>query len=248
MKPANSTLANGEWERLETLEKRLGYTFTDRSLLLTALTHRSAPRLLDAHTANTNHENHNERLEFLGDAVLDLAVSALLYQHFPRAPEGMLSTWRASLVNTRTLGKVGEELSLGDLLEMGKGEDLSGGRKKTSILGNSLEAIFGAIYLDGGYEVVLQAADRLLGSRIRTLEEGKWDKDYKTLLQEKLQGSGLPLPEYRIALVSGAPHDRHFEVECLVGQQASGKGAGRSKRIAEQAAAAQVLSALAQKS
>lgn len=244
MKLANSTLAPEDWSGLDALERRLGHAFVDRSLLLMALTHRSAPRLLDPQTSNPGHENHNERLEFLGDAVLDLAVSALLYRHFPKAPEGMLSTWRASLVNTRTLGKVGEELSLGDLLEMGKGEDLSGGRKKSSILGNSLEAIFGAIYLDGGYEVVLQATDRLLGARIRTLEEGKWDKDYKTLLQEKLQGSGLPLPEYRVAEVSGPPHDRHFEVECLVGQQPPGIGTGRSKRSAEQAAAAQVLLAL----
>ncbi|HIJ85537.1 MAG: RNAse III [Magnetococcales bacterium] len=231
-------------DRLQTLETRLGYGFSDRSLLQLALTHRSAPKPSDTVAGGVGGEGHNERLEFLGDAVLDLAVSALLYDRFPRASEGLLSTWRSTLVNTRILGGVGEELLLGELLEMGKGEDSSGGRKKLSILGNSVEAVFGAIYLDGGYEAVLKVAEGVLGSRMCKLEEDRWDKDYKTMLQEKLQASGFPLPRYRVISVSGAPHDRLFKVECQVNGGESGLGSGRSKRLAEQAAAAEVLGAL----
>ncbi len=247
MNQENEPLPNGSsvaMDPFDTLEMRLGYSFNDRTLLRLALTHRSAPRPNDAPMAGLGRENHNERLEFLGDAVLDLAVSSLLYHHFPKASEGLLSTWRSSLVNTRTLGGVGEELRLGHLLQMGKGEDLSGGRQKTSILGNSVEAVFGAIYLDGGYESVLKVAGDLLGLRIRKLKEGRWDKDYKTLLQERLQGLGHPLPQYRVVLVSGAPHDRLFRVECLVKNQIPGVGSGQSKRMAEQAAAAQMLASL----
>ncbi|MBF0424088.1 MAG: ribonuclease III [Magnetococcales bacterium] len=248
MKQASKVLATNEGTEPDTLlilEADLGYAFTDRSLLRLALTHRSAPRCSDVVGADSGGDVHNERLEFLGDAVLDLAVSALLYDRFPKASEGMLSTWRSSLVNTRILGGVGERLSLGDYIEMGKGEDLSGGRKKISILGNGMEAVFGAIYLDGGYEAVLKVADRLVGPRMDQLVEGHWGKDYKTLLQEKMQGAGLPLPEYRVVAVSGAPHERLFQVECRVGGNAPGVGSGRSKRLAEQQAAAQVLHNLA---
>ncbi|MBF0110232.1 MAG: ribonuclease III [Magnetococcales bacterium] len=236
----------GVEEDLRNLEALLGYVFSDKALLQLALTHRSAPRSVDSRVEDPGGNNHNERLEFLGDAVLDLAVSALLYHHFPKASEGLLSTWRASLVNTRTLGDLGEELLLGDHLRMGKGEDLSGGRKKPSILGNSIEAVFGAIYLDGGYDAVLRVTAEKLGSRIRKLKDGRWDKDYKTLLQEKLQGMGRSLPQYRVVRVSGAPHDRLFQVECFVKGQEPGIGTGQSKRMAEQTAAAQVFGTLVQ--
>lgn len=247
MKLANEALVDdlsATVEKLESLEKSLGYAFTDRSLLRLALTHRSAPRHSDSLPGGVACEHHNERLEFLGDAVLDLAVSSMLYHHFPKASEGILSTWRASLVNTRTLGGVGAELKLGEKLEMGRGEDLSGGRTKLSILGNSVEAVFGAIYLDGGYDAVLRVAEDVLGPRLHKIVEGRWGKDYKTVLQEKLQAFGLPLPEYRVVVVSGSPHERLFEVECSVSGQEPRFGSGRSKRLAEQAAAAQVLGRL----
>ncbi|HAT50991.1 MAG: ribonuclease III [Nitrospirae bacterium] len=253
MKLANDPFVDDNAEPIDlllTLEETLGYHFSDRTLLRLALTHRSAPRPSDpeqspgqsAETVDGVMVNgHNERLELLGDSVLNLAVSTLLYHRFPKAPEGLLSTWRSSLVNTRTLGGVGVELGLGDLLEMGKGEERSGGRTKPSILGNGIEALFGAIYLDGGYEAALKVTQSILSSRMENLKEGRWNKDSKTVLQEKLQGSGLPLPRYRVVEVSGAPHDRNFQVECLVGGQESGIGSGRSKRHAEQAAAEQML-------
>lgn len=244
MKQASDPLVNDTSDPIDlliALEENLGYRFSDRTLLQLALTHRSAPRQLEEVADSVVVDGHNERLEFLGDSVLNLAISTLLYHQFPKASEGILSTWRSSLVNTQTLGGVGVELGLGDLLEMGKGEERSGGRTKPSILGNGVEALFGAVYLDGGYESVLQVTQSVFSSRMGYLEEGRWNKDFKTVLQEKLQGSGLPLPRYRIIEVSGAPHDRNFQVECLVRGEESGIGSGRSKRHAEQAAAAQML-------
>nr|CRH04550.1 Ribonuclease 3 [Candidatus Magnetococcus massalia] len=228
---------------LESLEERLNYGFSNPALLQLALTHRSSPleNLVDDGSASLA---HNERLEFLGDAVLSLIISRLLYNRFKEAPEGLLSQWRAMLVNTRSLSEVGRELELGSHLRMGRGEAKSGGRNKHSILGNGLEAILGAIYLDGGYEPVNQVVEQLFASRIAAIEPKQQGKDYKTMLQEYLQADSEPLPVYEVRSEEGPPHNRLFSVVCMVKGSPAGDGQGRSKRAAEQVAAQQALKTL----
>jgi ribonuclease III len=228
---------------IEELQNRLGYTFSDETLLHQALTHRSTPQ-------EPSQENqgegegiwHNERLEFLGDAVLDLVVSSLLYHHYPNAAEGDLSHWRSALVNTRSLSILAEEICLGPCLVMGRGEDLSGGREKVSILGNCFEAILGALFLDGGLAVAQNILTNLLSSQVKQLQEVNQHKDYKSLLQEKLQSVGRSLPTYRVTSVEGPPHERLFEVSCLLeDDKVMGVGSGNTKRHAEQSAAKEVF-------
>ncbi|MBF0260908.1 MAG: ribonuclease III [Magnetococcales bacterium] len=219
------------------------YTFNDPGMLRLALTHRSVAQddtLEPAPLGAPDEElplRHNERLEFLGDAVLDLAVSRLLFHRFPDAPEGELSHWRAALVNTRALGQMGRELGLGSRLRLGRGEDLSGGRDKPSILGNSIEALFGAVFLDGGWPGAERMAAKVFAARMERFSPGGELKDFKTALQERLQGMARPLPRYALLGVSGPPHQRHFQVACRVDEGIVGRGDGPSKRRAEQEAA-----------
>ncbi|MBF0453559.1 MAG: ribonuclease III [Magnetococcales bacterium] len=230
---------------LQDLQNRLGYFFTDDQLLCQALTHRSTPQDFDLKQDTKPPVWHNERLEFLGDAVLDLVVSALLYERYPDAPEGALSHWRSSLVNTRSLSILAREIGLGDCLIMGRGEDLSGGRKKISILGDCFEAILGAIYLDGGLVAVQTLLSRLMGEKVEKLRDANKHKDYKSLLQESLQSNGRPLPAYQVASIEGPPHERTFEVNCRLEDDGTlGIGVGNSKRHAEQSAARQVFEKL----
>lgn len=229
---------------IQALQHHFGYFFANPDLLFQALTHRSFPRKAEDAADAGSAGWHNERLEFLGDAVLDLVVSSMLFERHADASEGSLSHWRSSLVNTRSLSEVGKSLSLGDYLQLGRGEALSGGREKTSILGNCLEALFGAIFLDGGFDAAKVVIRQLLKPRLDTLDHGRWDKDYKTLLQEYLQSQGMLLPDYRVVSVTGAPHERFFCVECQVERAEPGIGYGRSKRLAEQAAAGEVLAGL----
>jgi ribonuclease III len=228
-------------QALQELQSRLGYTFVDEALLYQALTHRSAPQESGRKLTRLLAGN-NERLEFLGDAVLDLVVSAMLYKLYPDAAEGALSNWRSSLVNTRSLSQLAEKIKLGPCLMMGRGEDLSGGREKVSILGNCFEAILGALFLDGGLQVAEDIVTRLIGPQIGRLREANQHKDYKSLLQEKLQSVGRSLPSYQVTSVVGPPHERMFEVSCfLENDQMAGTGSGSSKRYAEQSAAKQVI-------
>ncbi|MEO5346106.1 MAG: ribonuclease III [Magnetococcus sp. YQC-9] len=242
-----------EWKTLSAwFVERFDYTFADPGLLCLALTHRS--RAQDepeggARCAKEEEERsrHNERLEFLGDAVLDLAVSRLLFHRFPESPEGELSHWRAVLVNTGALGQLGREMGLGVHLRLGRGEVLSGGREKSSILGNSIEALLGAVFLDGGWPGVERVADRLFAARLDRFAAGGELKDFKTALQERLQGMGRHLPRYALLEVSGAPHERHFQVSCRVDEGVVGCGEGPSKRRAEQEAARHALELLEKK-
>lgn len=208
----------------------LGYTFTDISLLRQALTHRS------------HSSPHNERLEFLGDSVLNLAVARLLYTRFPQAPEGTLSRLRANLVNQQTLSTLALHLGLGELMRLGEGEVKSGGARRPSILADALEAIFGAICLDGGFTQAERVIRSLFEPFLERLDLKTLGKDPKTQLQEFLQGRRLALPQYTVVATHGRAHEQHFVVECLIGELGIRcLGEGSSRRKAEQEAARQAL-------
>lgn len=213
--------------------KKLGYQFARAELLRAALTHRSAGK------------DNNERLEFLGDAILSFVVADELYHRFPGAAEGQLSRLRASLVRGETLAELARECALGDTLKLGSGELKSGGFRRDSILAGALEAVIGAVYLDGGYDVCRALVLGLYGERLNGVRLDDGVKDPKTRLQEYLQARGLPLPEYRVQAVTGKAHDQHFTMECLVsGLDGPVVGTGGSRRKAEQDAARQALARL----
>ncbi len=218
------------------LERSLGYRFRDPDLLELALTHRS-------YANEQNLDYHNERLEFLGDAVLGLIAAQWLYTEHPELPEGDLSKLKAYLVSAPALAGFSTELGVGRELRLGVGEERSGGRAKPSLLSDALEALFGAIYLDGGLEpvrkVVVPLLDDVLSERPRVHEE-----DAKTRLQEAVQARGWDLPDYRVVDETGPDHAKRFTVEVLVRGDAAGRGAGRSKKLAEQRAAAEAIDAL----
>ena len=212
---------------------RLGYRFADPALLRTALTHRSFG------TPN------NERLEFLGDGILDFVIASLLYQRFPELPEGDLSRLRANLVRQDTLHQLAKSLELGQSLRLGEGELRSGGAERPSILADALEAILGAIYLDGGFEKAAGFIERLYCQEIASLKPGSPKKDPKTSLQEWLQGRKKALPQYELLETSGAAHEQRFTVACHIQNPTLRTvGQGSSRRIAEQAAAELALKAL----
>jgi ribonuclease III len=216
------------------LLEALDYECRDPALLEAALTHRSAGG------------PHNERLEFLGDAVLNCVVARMIFREFASADEGDLSRFRASLVSGEALAIIAAEIHLGDQLRLGSGELKSGGFRRKSILADTLEALFGAIYLDGGFEAAARVIERLFVPRLDRLPSAAELKDPKTRLQELLQSKGLPLPAYAVETVSGEAHNQSFEVSCSVevlALKAIGKGA--SRRRAEQAAAAQLLQIMA---
>jgi ribonuclease-3 len=214
------------------LEKTLDYRFRNASLFLQALTHRSAPG------------SSNERLEFLGDAVLDVVVSEALYLALPEAPEGDLSRLRASLVRDSSLAELAAELGLGKHLVLGSGERKAGGHRRDSILADALEALFGAVYLDHGFDTAAAFVRRAFGDRLKQFPDIEDLRDPKTRLQEWLQARGLPLPEYELVAVSGKAHEQRFEVRCTVSDRASTPGEGTSRRGAEQSAAEAMLDGL----
>ena len=221
-------LTASEWARA-----RLGYEFRDPALLEAALTHRSAGR------------RNYERLEFVGDAVLNFAVAALLYRDCPDADEGELSRYRAALVSGSSLAEVAAELGLGEQLRLGGGEMKSGGHRRSSILADALEALFGAVYVDGGTGAAVAVIESLLADRLGALPQAHELKDPKTRLQEQLQARGLPLPAYAVEAVSGEPHEQWFVARCEVGTlELEARGEGSSRRRAEQEAARQLLEAL----
>lgn len=216
------------------LQQALAHQFADPFLLQTALTHRS------------HSTPHNERLEFIGDGVLNCVVATLLYQRFPQLPEGDLSRLRANLVRKETLHEIALELKLGDKIRLGEGELKSGGHQRPSILADTLEALFGAVFLDAGFDAAAALIGRLFAPRLETLTPGGQSiKDAKTRLQEYLQGKRQPLPKYTLLSTQGEAHAQQFRVECEVASlRLKGEGAGGSRRAAEQEAAARVLEIL----
>jgi ribonuclease-3 len=220
------------------LEERLGLRFKDPELLHLALTHRSYAYEHDV--AETN-----ERMEFLGDAILNLCVTDLLYARFPTYLEGDLAKLRASLVSEPALAMVAGELNLGESIRLGRGESQSGGREKPSIKADALEAVLGAVYLDGGITSIRKLVKRLFGSRIEAAVGKEIPKDAKTRLQEIVTRAHGILPRYRVT-GSGPDHAKQFRAEVYVNDEFFGAGDGRSKKEAEQAAAAEALVVLDQ--
>jgi ribonuclease III len=219
---------------LEALEDRLGYRFRDPRLMARALTHRS------------HGSTHNERLEFLGDSVLSLVVSQLLYAHMGQASEGDLSRMRAHLVREASLHALALSLGLPSELRLSEGEAKGGGAQRASILADALEALIGAVHLEGGFDAAVTVVERLFLPLLQGAPgDARWAKDAKTALQEWLQGRKHALPSYRIVGTQGQAHNQVFDVECAVpalGLQATAQGG--SRRAAEQAAAAEVLAVL----
>jgi ribonuclease-3 len=218
---------------LAALQRRLGHRFADPKLLQRALTHRSFGI------------DHNERLEFLGDAVLNLAVSTLLFERFSGSDEGDLTRVRAHLVREESLHRAALTLALPAVLRLSEGEARGGGSQRPSILADALEALIGAIYLDGGFDPAVELVRRLFGELIAGSEADSWRKDAKTELQEWLQARRLPVPSYRIVATRGQAHAQTFEVECAVPVLSVAEpGEGRSRRTAEQEAARRLLARL----
>lgn len=206
--------------------RRLGYDFAQPQLLQRALTHRSYS------------QDNNERLEFLGDSVLNCAVARHLYDNFPNLPEGDLSRLRSNLVNQQTLFMLAQQLDVGELLSLGEGERKSGGHRRPSILADAMEALFGAVFLDSGFDAAQQVVLGLYIPFIAQADIQTLGKDAKTLLQEHLQGCKLALPKYSVTSIQGEAHAQLFRVECEIAQlKLTTHGEGSSRRNAEQAAA-----------
>ncbi|HSM91969.1 MAG TPA: ribonuclease III [Anaeromyxobacteraceae bacterium] len=222
------------------LEERLGVAFPDRALALAALTHKS---WLNEHRDEGG--SHNERLEFLGDAVVDLAVSQRLMERFPEAREGELSKMRAAVVDEQGLSGMARALDLGPLLRLGRGEELTGGREKASLLCDAMEAVIAVLFLSGGLPAVLALVDRFLGEAFERAVAGTLDRDYKTQLQELAYGRLKAVPGYRVLEERGPDHAKVFVVEVEVSPDLVARAEGRSKKDAEQAAALICLRALA---
>ncbi|MCU7881721.1 MAG: ribonuclease III [Candidatus Thiodiazotropha sp. (ex Lucinoma aequizonata)] len=218
---------------IDKLCRNLGYHFTDPQLIEQALTHRSVGG------------KNNERLEYLGDAIIGFVIADALYHHFRDATEGQLTRLRSSLVKRDTLAEVAREFKLGDYLHLGHGELCSGGQSRDSILADGVEAILAAIYLDGGYQATREVIQQIFIPRLNKLNLEAHQKDPKTQLQEYLQASRIGLPSYEIANVSGDSHDQLFRVICFVTEfDKKTIGQGSSRRKAEQDAASQMLTVL----
>lgn len=219
--------------RLDALQDRLGHRFADPVLLARALTHRSFGA------------DHNERLEFLGDAVLNLAVSSLLFERFGGSDEGDLTRVRAHLVREDSLHRTALALGLPDVMRLSEGEARGGGAQRPSILADAMEALIGATFIDGGFDRALALVRRLFGEVIGSTEADAWSKDPKTELQEWLQARRIAVPSYRIVSTTGQAHAQTFEVECAIPALSMAEaGRGRSRRAAEQEAARRMLAAL----
>jgi len=215
------------------LARRLGHAFTDPQLMRQALTHRS------------HGGADNERLEFLGDGILNCVVAVLLYESFPRIDEGGLSRLRARLVRQESLALIAQNLGLSDHLLLGEGELKSGGFRRPSILADTLEALVGAVFLDAGFEAARRVVGSLMGDAIAGLDPKAEDRDPKTRLQEVLQSRRISLPVYRVLATRGAAHEQQFEVACEISTfQISAVALGSSRRAAEQLAAEQALQQL----
>ncbi|MGD9842689.1 MAG: ribonuclease III [Steroidobacteraceae bacterium] len=212
------------------LQDTFAYSCRDLSLFETALTHRSVGSA------------HNERLEFLGDAVLNNVTASLLYHTFTTASEGELSRYRATLVSGESLAALAVQYQIGERLRLGQGELKSGGFRRKSILADTLEALLGAVYLDSGFGAATAVIERMFVDRLQQLPQAAQLKDPKTQLQEALQARSIAIPDYLVEAITGEPHEQHFQVSCLVPSlKLQAQGQGSSRRAAEQVAAEQVL-------
>lgn len=219
--------------RLEELEEKIGYRFQDRKLLKQAMCHSSY--------ANERHMDrllNNERLEFLGDAVLELITSEFLYKNYPKMPEGEATRTRASIVCEQTLALCARELGLGAFLLLGRGEDLTGGRERDSVTSDAMEALLGAIYLDGGFASAKEFVTNFI---LNDIEHKKLFFDSKTILQEEIQGETTESLYYELIREEGPDHNKRFTVHACLGEQVIGAGSGRTKKAAEQEAAYRAL-------
>ncbi len=223
------------------LEQQIGYRFKDRKLLDEALKHRSV-----IVTTGESREDTNERLEFLGDAVLDLVVRESLLKHFPKAREGQLTRYKSSQVSGRQLSRLAREMNLGQFLQISSGEERSGGRSRSSILEDALEALIGAIYLDGGLNPARLFIEEFISRKVHPGHEPERDKNHKSLLLERVQSRGVSHPTYRVVREEGPDHAKTFSVEVIVDGKVYGSGEGLSKKQAEQNAARQALQMMAQ--
>ncbi|AKE52569.1 ribonuclease III [Kangiella geojedonensis] len=213
-------------QQIDRFCSHLGYQFSNRQLIEKALTHRSA----------SNH--HNERLEFLGDAVLGMVIAKALFAKFPKVDEGQLSRMRSNLVKGKTLAVIAKEIELGDFIYLGEGELKSGGFRRASILADAFEAVIGAVYLDSGFDEANQLILKLYHKRLTELDPSEVTKDPKTRLQELLQSRRFSLPEYELLSVTGEAHEQTFEVVCVISEKSiKTVGTGSSRRNAEQLAA-----------
>jgi len=226
-------------ENLKAFERMLGYVFRDKSLLDTALIHRSF-----INENQTDIREDNERMEFLGDAVLELCVSDLLMKKYADHDEGQLSRMRASIVNEGSLARLAAHFQVGDFLLLGKGEESSGGRTKTSLLSNTFEAIAAAVYLDGGFDTVSSFLEKIFRPLVETCHNDPAFRDYKTSLQGLCQNRFKIIPRYSLMNEYGPDHDKLFQVKVSVSDMIAAWGIGKSKKEAEQQAARKALEAL----
>lgn len=236
---ADARAGAGATSPLESLDAALRVTFSDPALREAALTHRSFA--FERGLTVTN-----ERLEFLGDSVLGLVVTDMAYAEYPDMPEGALAKLRAAIVNMSALADVARSLGLGGVVLLGKGEEQSGGRDKSSILADALEAVFGAVYLDRGLAVATELIERLFRPRMQAYVRGEGDRDYKTILQELASQALRSMPEYRLE-ERGPDHQKEFTATVHLGGEPMGTGIGRSKKEAEQRAAAQAYARIAER-
>lgn len=217
------------------LEKNIGITFRNKDLLMQALTHRSAVR-------ESRANGHNERLEFLGDAVLELATTEYLY-HLTSKPEGELTNWRSALVQREHLAAVAKDMKLGEFLFMSRGEEASEGRERLSTLANALEALIGAVYIDRGFDVSKTFCHEFILQRLKDLLAQGKDRDQKSVFQEKAQEKTGITPHYETVSAEGPDHKKHFTCAVFIGEEEVARGTGNSKQKAEQAAAKAALKA-----
>jgi ribonuclease-3 len=220
---------------VDALQRSIGYCFRNADLIRRALTHRSFGA------------THNERLEFLGDSIVNCVIARTLYQKFPELPEGELSRLRASLVSEPALAAVAEQIDLGKALLLGEGELKSGGGRRPSIQADALEAVIGAVFIDGGFDAASLAVEHVFRLPLETIQPATAGKDAKTQLQELLQGRHLPLPGYNVIAIHGEAHEQRFEVECVIASlNIRCSGTGTSRRRAEQEAARYALAQMLQ--
>ena len=234
-------LSADDKKRLKQFEKALGYTFKKKELLFRALTHKSY-----ANERGMPQSEHNERYEYLGDAVLELSISHILIEKFPKYPEGELSKIRAAVVNEVQLAELARTINLGDFMNVGKGEEMTGGRDKPSLLSDAYEAVLGAMYLDRGFEKTKKVVGKHFMEVLDNAGERGFYKDYKTKLQEVSQSKFRTIPKYRLLKEHGPDHKKVFEVNLYIGDELFGVGKGHSKKLAEQNAARAALDKIEQ--
>ncbi len=227
-------------ERVTALETRALIDFADKAQALIAITHKS---YCNEHKDEPCADN--ERLEFLGDAVIDLAIGQRLMERFPGSNEGELTKLRALIVNEEGLARVARAINLGEVLQLGRGEELTGGRDKNSVLADALEAVIGALYVGNGMAAVLGFVDRAFAEALEGVAHGRNGHDYKSLLQEDAQSRLKASPRYRVVSETGPDHSKIFEVEVSIGADVFARSSGRSKKEAEQSAAQKTLELLA---